>query len=101
MLGVLVALGAVVSHRSLFPLGLVLAVATSWAVPWRLLLSRWPRTAASYVAGWLALFAVVIAGRPEGDYAVAGDVAGYSLMGAGFVLVVVGIVALAGSSRSR
>jgi hypothetical protein len=101
VLGVLVALGAVVSHRSLFPLGLVLAVATSWAVPWRLLLSRWPRTAASYVAGWLALFAVVIAGRPEGDYAVAGDVAGYSLMGAGFVLVVVGIVALAGSSRSR
>ncbi len=72
LLGALVALAAVWVHRSLFPLGLVLAVATTWAVPWRLLLSRWPRTAASYVAGWLALFGLVVAGRPECDYALAG-----------------------------
>jgi hypothetical protein len=99
LLGVLVALAAVGVHRSLFPLGLLLAVATTWAVPWRQLRSAWPRTAASYCAGWLAMFALVLAGRPEGDYAVAGDLAGYALMATGFLLVVVGIVALAGSSR--
>jgi hypothetical protein len=99
MLGVLVALAAVGVHRSLFPLGLLLAVATTWAVPWWQLRSPWPRTAASYCVGWLALFAVVVVGRPEGDYALAGDLPGYALMAAGFALVVVGIVALAGSSR--
>ena len=35
---------------------------------------------------------MVVVGRPEGDYALAGDLAGYALMAAGFVLVVVGIV---------
>lgn len=101
LLGVLVALAAVGVHRSLLPLGLLLAVATTWAVPWWLLRSPWPRAAASYCVGWLAMFGVVVAGRPEGDYALAGDLAGYSLMAAGFVLVIVGIVALAGSSRGR
>ena len=101
LLGVLVALAAVGVHRSLFPLGVLLAVAATWAVPWWQLRSPWPRTAASYCLGWLGMFAVVVAGRPEGDYALAGDLAGYSLMAAGFALVVVGIVALAGSSRRR
>lgn len=101
LLGILVALAAVGVHRSLLPLGLLLAVATTWAVPWWLLRSAWPRSAASYCVGWLAMFAVVTAGRPEGDYALAGDLPGYCLMGAGFVLIVVGIVALAGSSRGR
>lgn len=99
LLGVLVALGALAAHRSAPPWGLLLAVAASWAVPWRLLLSRWPRTAASYVVGWLAMLGLVVAGRPEGDYALAGDLAGYSLLAAGFVLVGVGVVALAGGRR--
>ena len=76
LLGLLVALAAVGVHRSLFPLGLLLAVATTCAVPWWLLRSPWPRTAASYCVGWLALFAVVVVGRPEGDYALAGDLPG-------------------------
>ena len=98
LLGLLVALGAVAVHRLFFPWGLLLAVAATWAVPWRLLLSRSPRTAASYVVGWLALFALVVAGRPEGDYVLAGDLPGYTLMAAGFVLIVVGIVSIAGRS---
>ena len=101
LLGVLVALAAVGVHRSLFPLGVLLAVAATWAVPWWQLRSPWPRTAASYCLGWLGMFAVVVAGRPEGDYALAGDLAGYSLMAAGFALVVVGIVSLGRSSRRR
>jgi hypothetical protein len=99
LLGMLVALGAVAVHRSAFPLGLVLALTTTWAVPWRLLLSRWPATVASYVVGWLALFALVIVGRPEGDYVLVGDLPGYALMAGGFVLIVVGIVSIGGSSR--
>jgi len=101
LLGALVALGAVGVHRSLPPWGLLLAVATTLAVPWRLLLSRWPATATAYVVGWAAVFALVVVGRPEGDYALAGDLAGYSLMAAGFVLVIVGVAAVTGSSGRR
>ena len=99
LLGLVVALADVVVHRSAFPAGLVLSVVTAYAVPWRLLRSAHPRTAASFVAGWLVLFAVVVAGRPEGDYALAGDLEGYSLMAAGFGLAVLGIVSLAGGRR--
>lgn len=96
LLGALVALTAVLVHRTLFPLGELLAVATSFAVPWWLLRSRHPRTAGSYVVGWLAVLVVLVAGRPEGDYVVAGDVRGYLLLAAGFAMIVVGIVAFAG-----
>lgn len=96
VLGAAVALGAVAVHRSVFPLGLSLALATTFAVPWWLFVSSRPRTAGSYVVGWLAVLGVVLAGRPEGDYALAGDLEGYSLMAAGFVLVPAGVVAYAG-----
>jgi hypothetical protein len=101
LVGAAVGLAAVLVHRSAFPFGLLLAVATSFAVPWWLLGSAKPRTAASYVVGWLVVLALVVAGRPEGDYALAGDVEGYTMLGAGFLLVVVGIVSLAGSRRSE
>ena len=101
LLGMLVALGAVAVHRSSFPSGLLLALATTWAVPWWLRLSRWPATVASYVVGWLALFALVVMGRPEGDYVLAGDLPGYALMAGGFVLIVVGVVSIGGSARGR
>jgi Family of unknown function (DUF6113) len=101
LVGVLVAIGAVTVHRSAYPLGLLLAVATTYAVPWWLLRSPHPRTASSYVLGWLAAFAVVVAGRPEGDYALAQDVRGYALMLAGLGLVVVGVVAFTGGRRSN
>lgn len=100
LLGVLVALAAVLVHRSAFPFGLLLAVVTSYAVPWWLLRSRRPRTAASYVVGWLALFVVVALGRPEGDYALSGDLRGYGLMLASVGLVIVGLVAFTGGRAS-
>jgi hypothetical protein len=99
VLGSVVAVAAVAVHRSAFPLGLLLALVTTFAVPWRLLRSTRPRAAASYVVGWLVVLAVVVPGRPEGDYALAGDVRGYALMAAGFVLLLLGIVALAGGRR--
>ena len=96
----LVALAAVAVHRGLFPLGLLLAIGTSYAVPWWLLRSGHPRTASSYVVGWLALFAVVVTGRREGDYALAQDLRGITMMVAGVGLVVVGVVGLTGGRRT-
>lgn len=96
VVGLVVALAAVAVHRSAFPLGLLLAVVTTYAVPWWLMRSRFPRTSVSYVAGWLALFAVVVTGRPEGDFVIAQDLAGYTLMVAGLVLVLVGFVGVSG-----
>jgi hypothetical protein len=94
LLGVLVSIASVAVHRSAFPLGLLLSVATTYAVPWWLLGSKHPRTAATYVAGWLLVFGVVIAGRPEGDFVLAQDVKGLGLMVAGIGLVVVAAVSL-------
>jgi hypothetical protein len=96
VVGAAVALASVVVHRSAFPLGLLLALVTTFAVPWWLLTSVRPRTVASYVVGWLVVLVLVLEGRPEGDYALAGDLDGYALLGAGFLLILVGIVALAG-----
>jgi hypothetical protein len=96
VLGAAVALGAVLVHRSAPPLGLLLALASTFAVPWWLLRSVHPRQAATYVAGWLAVLATVAAGRPEGDYLIAGDAPGYLLLASGVVLVVLGLVSFAG-----
>lgn len=96
VLGLLVALAAVAVHHSAFPFGLLLAVATSIASAWWLLRSRHPRTAASYVVGWLAMLGVLVAGRPEGDYALGQDLPGYTLVLAGVALVVVGLAGFTG-----
>ena len=53
---------------------------------------RWPRLASTYSLGWLVVFALVMLGRPEGDYAIAGDVQGYTVMAAALGLVLVAIV---------
>jgi Family of unknown function (DUF6113) len=95
LIGAVVGLASVIVHRTQFPWGMLVVLATTFAVPWRLLRSERPRTTASYAAGWLVVVAVAVKGRPEGDYVLAGDVEGYLLLGAGLVLVVVGIVSLA------
>ncbi len=96
VVGAAVGLASLLVHRSVAPLGLVLALATTFAVPWWLLGSARPRTAASYAVGWLVVLALVVGGRPEGDFVLAGDLEGYAMLGAGFLLLVVGIVAFAG-----
>ena len=101
LLGGLVALASLLVHRSLFPVGLVVALLASYAVPLWLLRTSRPRTAASYVAGWLAVLALVLTGRPEGDYLVAGDVRGYLMLAGGFGLIVVALVSVAGGSGDR
>lgn len=105
LLGALVALASVAVHRetiSGFPAGLVLALAASLSTGWALRrLGSLHRLAASYALGWVVLLGFVVAGRPEGDYAIAGDFYGYSLMGASVVMVVAGITALPANRAER
>ena len=104
LLGALVCLAAVAAHREHPPWGLALALATTFAVPaWLLTSARVAvrRTGASYVGGWLLVLLLVLPGRPEGDYALAADLKGFLLLGAGFVLVGLGVVSLTAGRRRR
>lgn len=104
LLGGVVALAAVAVHRvdvRGLPVGLVLAVAASVATAWQLRRSAVPRTTAAYCLGWVAVVGVTLAGKPEGDFAVAGDVPGYTLMLTGFLLVVIGVSALGARAPRR
>lgn len=79
---------AVALHRSTS--GLVLGLGTTLVVLWTLRL--WlPRATLAFAAGWLAALLVALAGRGEGDYAVSSDPVGWTLTGAGLVVLVTGI----------
>ena len=100
VLGVLASLAALVVHRS--GTGwLVLAVGASVAAAWVLRGTSSPRLAATYSLGWLLVFGVAVTGRPEGDYVLADDLAGYSLMAVAFVLVALAVTALPGRRAPR
>jgi hypothetical protein len=97
LLGGLVALAAVGVHRSGvagLPVGLVLGGVASLYTAWHLRRSAVPRAAASYCLGWVILLGLVLVGRPEGDFALASDAAGYALMGVGLLIAAVGVTAL-------
>ena len=98
LLGAAVALASVAVHRDGspgLPWGLLLALASSLGVAWWLRGSRWPRLAASYAAGWLVVFGLVVMARPEGDYALVSDLLGYAMMGASLFLIVIAVTSLA------
>lgn len=89
VLGAAVALAAVAVHRH-GPAGLLLAVLTSALTPALLATSRRPPLATTFAAGWLVVLVLVLVGRPEGDYAVASDWAGYTLMLSSLLVVTAG-----------
>lgn len=93
--GSLVALAVVLVHRS-GALAVLLAAAASVATALWLLRGPRPALAAGYGVGWVALLGLVVAGRPEGDWAVGGDPAGYVVMGTGLLLLVLGAAGLPG-----
>jgi uncharacterized protein DUF6113 len=102
VLGLAVALASVTVHREgTSHLGLLLAVGTTVLVAWALRQQPIPHLAASYSAGWLVLFGIVLFGRPEGDYVIASDLDGYAMMVTGFVLVLVAVVSLGGAREPR
>ncbi len=100
VLGAVTALASIAVHRSGL-LWLVLAVVVSIGVGLVLRGTAWPRLASTYCLGWLVLFGIAIVGRPEGDYALASDAAGYTLTVVAFVLVLLGVTALPGRRPPR
>ncbi len=94
--GALASVSTVALHRTAFPAGLALAATAGYAVTWWLLGCRRRWLATVFAAGWLAVFAVLVSGRPEGDFVVAGDARGYALIVTALGLVVAGLVGLSG-----
>lgn len=95
LVGAVVSCGSVVVHRvNAFqvPVGLLLALSTSFVLAWVLRGSDEPRLATSYAAGWLLVFGFVFAGRPEGDFAIVSDLAGYVLIGAALAMILLAVV---------
>lgn len=93
VVGAVTSLAALAVHRA-GPPWFLLAVVGSLGVAWLLRSGDAPWTAAAYCAGWLLVFGIALAGRPEGDYVVAGDLRGYGLIVVAFVLVVLGATSL-------
>ena len=88
LLGFAAGVAAIAVHHT--PAGLLLGAGTAIVVIWTLRL--WlPRAATAFAAGWLVPLVTAVAGRREGDYAVASDLLGWLLIGAGFVVLVTGI----------
>ena len=98
----------------LLPVGVVTGVASlavhdkSW--PWFLLAvagpvaavvalpSGWPRS--GFGLGWVGALMVALLGRPEGDYVVTATARGYTLLGAGLLLLMLVVVTLPVGRRS-
>lgn len=93
LVGAVTGVAALAVHRS-GPGWLALAVTASLGPAWALRSTGTPRVGAAYCLGWLVVLGIALAGRPEGDYVVASDTAGYILMATGFVLVVLGVTSL-------
>jgi hypothetical protein len=89
LLGVAAGISAVAVHRS--PAGIVLGVGTALVVI-RTLRSWLPVAAAAFAGGWLVPVVLAVAGRAEGDVAVASDPYGWLLIASGFVILVTGIL---------
>lgn len=100
LVGALVSLCALAVHRS-GPGWLVVAVVVSLGSAWVLRGAARPRLAASYALGWLVVFGVAVAGRAEGDYVLATDLAGYTMSVVALALVVVAVSVLPGTQPRR
>lgn len=89
LLGLAAGVAAIALHRTL--LGLLLGVGTALFVIWTF--RMWaPRAGTVFAAGWLVPLLFGVAGRGEGDYVVASDVHGWSLIVSGFLVLVAGLV---------
>ena len=89
LLGLAVGVAAVMLHRS--SVGLLLSLGTT-VLTMRALRHWAPRAVTGFAVGWLAVLLAALAGRAEGDLAVATDTAGWVLVGGGFVVLVTAIL---------
>lgn len=88
--GAVTGLAAVAVHERAWglPLALVATAAALVALP----AGWWSRL--SFALGWTGLVGWLTVPRPEGDYAISQDAAGYTLVGAALVVLVVGLATL-------
>jgi hypothetical protein len=89
-LGAGTGLASVAVHAKSWP-WFLLAVAAPLATTIALV-SGLPRCA--FVAGWFGLLILATLGRPEGDYAITSSAKGYSLLGAGVVLLLIAVATI-------
>jgi hypothetical protein len=61
-------------------LGIAAPATATYALP-----GGWPRL--GFIAGWLTVLAIALLGRPEGDWVIAADWHGYTLLGSGLVFL--------------
>lgn len=74
------------------PWGLLLGLAATVATTLVLPRGWWSRLA--FVLGWAAVVGYASVTRPEGDYLIAANVAGYTLLAMAFGLIVLGVATL-------
>lgn len=72
--------------------GFLLAFAATLATAYALPPGWWSRLA--FVVGWVLMVGWLALPRPEGDYLISSDVAGYAVLGLGLVLLTFGIATL-------
>lgn len=89
-LGALNAVPAVLVHQRWWglALGLLAGTAAIAALPPR----WWLRPA--FAAGWMAMVTAAVLRRPEGDYLVPANLAGYAVLGGSMVLLLASLVTL-------
>lgn len=88
--GLAVGLASVALHGLWW--GLALAVAATSSAAYALPAGWWARV--PFAAGWFAVIAYLLVPRSEGDYAIAADAHGYTLLGFALVLLVACLVTL-------
>ena len=76
-----------------FALGTAATVVAAFALP----AGWWSRL--PYCAGWVAMVSWLAVPRPEGDYVLSSDSAGYAVLGLGVALLVFGIATLPRPTR--
>lgn len=95
LLGLVVGLCSVAMHPRWW--GLVLAIAATAITAYALPPGWWARI--PFALGWAAMVGYLAVPRGEGDYAVASDLPGYTLLGFAVALVVAAMVSLPPRAR--
>ena len=90
VVGAVTGLASVAVHELWW--GLVLAVAATLLALLALPAGWWSRLA--FAAGWVGLVGWLVTPRPEGDYAISQDTAGFTLLGLGVLVLVLGLATL-------
>jgi hypothetical protein len=90
VLGVVVGLSSVALHQRWW--GLLIAIPATAAEAYALPRGWWARM--PFAVGWVAMVGYLALPRDEGDYAIAGDAQGYTLLGFAVALLVAAAVTL-------